>query len=133
MGGGQLYPTSRPPPQSQYLESYRQVIHDGIKIPQLDGLDTESTLWNDSLISSSSSEGLNISGEVTDGQSEFMCHTEHINPNHISVITGHRPSRIVSEPRIKYLRIIRRTKGETKPLAIPNIAIYNHRSVWKKF
>ena len=53
--------------------------------------------------------------------------------NKINVMIGNRPARAVpNQPRIPCRKTIRRDNRGELALYLPNIAVYNHRSIWKK-
>ena len=74
-------------------------------IPQLDG--------NDSIFSSDDNDSINTS-------------------NHIPVITGFRPPQVTCANRIPARKTIRRDNRGQLSLVLPSLAVYNHRSIWKK-
>ena len=50
----------------------------------------------------------------------------------IPVITGYRPSPIKQDKRTPVLRRIRRNNGGELAMYLPTVAVYNHRSIWRK-
>ena len=50
----------------------------------------------------------------------------------IQVITGNRPAPCQKLKRNQFLRRIRRNNGGELALFLPTIAVYNHRSIWRK-
>ena len=51
----------------------------------------------------------------------------------INVIVGNRPEREPTEERKPTIKVIKRNNRGKLALYLPNIAVYNHRSFWKKF
>ena len=53
--------------------------------------------------------------------------------NNIKVMIGNRPARAVpNQPRVPCRKTIKRDNRGKLALYLPNIAVYNHRSIWKK-
>ena len=50
----------------------------------------------------------------------------------IEVITGNRPIHVKKPKRTPVLQRIRRNNGGELALYLPTVAVYNHRSIWKK-
>ena len=51
----------------------------------------------------------------------------------IEVIVGHRPAGKPKLSRTPFRKTVRRDNMGALSLHLPNIAVYNHRSIWKKF
>ena len=72
--------------------------------------------------------GLLSTDEDSWTESNDPCTEKH----HIEVITGNRPEGRKTEPRQPVLRRIRRKNCGELALYLPTVAVYNHRSIWKK-
>ena len=72
--------------------------------------------------------GLLSTDEDSLAETNDSCRGKH----QIEVITGNRPEGRKKEPRQPTLRRIRRKNGGELALFLPTVAVYNHRSIWKK-
>ena len=54
------------------------------------------------------------------------------NNSYIDVITGNRPAQVKREKRNPVLKRIKRKNTGELSLFLPKVAVYNHRSIWKK-
>ena len=54
------------------------------------------------------------------------------NESHVRVIIGNRPAPKPKEKRIPVRKTLRRDNRGELSLHLPNMAVYNHRSIWKK-
>ena len=92
------------------------------KVDDLNEKYFENTTWKNSL--------------QTDGNKSLSpSEADDISPtNYISVVTGNRPPAKphINIDRIPCRRTIRRDNRGELGLFLPNIAVYNHRSIWKK-
>ena len=107
----------------------------GRNIIQLDGnvslSESLSSSNNSSYDISTSFDDSKFSDESSIDESSIDENEDNI--NNISVIVGHRPFKS-NEPRnikSELKTVIRNTKGQVS-LYLPNIAVYNHRSIWAK-
>ena len=75
----------------------------------------------------------NISLNTTDFLSESLTDTPTQDDEHtLEVITGNRPIHVKKPKRTPVLQTIRRNNGGELALYLPTVAVYNHRSIWKK-
>ena len=75
---------------------------------------------------------LQVDGNVSELDSSIEDETPK-EGNPINVIIGNRPPKKTQEARIPSRRIIRRNNKGQISVYLPNIAVYNHRSLWGKF
>ena len=66
-------------------------------------------------------------------EEEHFYRNEKEYPQTIPLIIGNRPHKEHKEERKQTLRVIRRNNRGQTAIYLPNIAVYNHRSIWKKF
>ena len=56
---------------------------------------------------------------------------DYLSSSQIPVIVGFRPPKEnVPQPKFRYLKTIKRDNKGAVSLVLPNIAVYNHRSIW---
>ena len=118
------------------------------KIPQIDGNNTsllsssssdevsfdQSAIMQSSFYSSSSSSALTNSFEKSWFSQVSECDAAQPNPvpdNHISVIIGHRPNKVLAGRQQAVRRVIRRENKCIEALSLPIILSYNMRSIWE--
>ena len=88
-----------------------------------------------SFYSSSSSSALTNSFEKSWFSQVSECDAAQPNPvpdNHISVIIGHRPNKVLAGRQQAVRRVIRRENKCIEALSLPIILSYNMRSIWGK-
>ena len=65
-------------------------------------------------------------------ESLVTCPDVNVNNSYIDVITGNRPAQVKREKRNPVLKRIKRKNTGELSLFLPKVAVYNHRSIWKK-
>ena len=129
------------PPPSCSLDLFSESLY--TTIPQLNGnySSAETNNSNSSLdqsiisLSSSYDESSDISVDNSLEQSWFSQYSDSesiSSADHIPVIIGHRPVKIVPVRPQSVRRVIRRENKCVQALSIPATLVYNMRSIWSK-